>query len=199
MNALTLNEHDRHDVLGQNDDIDFDHRRYHPLRYHFRDLDWAIFGTVTWAWLSRRNPYSHKAAQFRREDFRGAMFRTCAELRLRYSDLAYYRATEVGAGECHMHFLVANHALRNVTPTEFARMFEHLWTRGFRVFDRKIGGVGTAEIRPYSKAFGESGAAYCLKREYDQYRRELERDDFLSVGLKKLITKHQQAVCLGLD
>ena len=174
-------------------DVGVDSRKHHPYLYHFRDVDWAIFGSVTWSRPARRCPYSARAGQCRRKDIEGVLYRTCVDLDLRKEHLAYYWATEFGAaGECHMHFLVASDGLGDVAPAEFARVFTEMWTRDFRSLGCQKPGVGTAVVKPYDQAYEDRGAAYCLKREYDDSGRERERFDFLSPRLFNLIQKYQR-------
>jgi hypothetical protein len=65
------------------------------------------------------------------------------------------------------------------------------FNKDFVLFDslRKIGGVGagTAVISPYDKDRKNPAAAYCFKREFDQYGKERERYDDMSENLVKYL------------
>ena len=173
--------------------VNFNPRKFHPLLYHLPKVDWGVFGTLTWSSETRRRD-TPMASLGRRYDFFGVLRQTCARLKLRLDDIAFYYATEFGAaGECHLHFLVARASFRHITPGEFASEFTHQWREVFRPFHRRkdgwegyLGpGLGKAEVKPYEERFGHRGVAYCLKREFDDCGREQERDDFMS---KKLFT-----------
>jgi len=167
----------------------FSVNEHHPLLYHLPQVDWGVFGTVTWGNVGRRVD-SVRASHNREKDFTGALHQTCAVLKLHARDLGIYRATEFGAGgECHVHFLVAKEGLKHVTPHEFAETFTHLWCEAFQPLDSKFCGVGKAEVEPYDQIYGHRGVSYCLKREWDEKGRERERYDYISPKLFNLLQR----------
>lgn len=162
--------------------------QFHPYLYRFGQIGWAVFGTLTWA-DARRRSSTERSEQFRRKDFHDLIGVTCARLKLRRKNIAFYHATEWGAGECHLHFLIAKDGLKQLSPAMLAETMGHLWRSEFRSFDSRITAAGIADVQPYDAAQGVKGVAYCLKREHDFHGDERERFDYISPNLMKLLTR----------
>lgn len=166
-------------------------KQYHPYLYRFDDVNWSIFGSLTWEFLSRRKD-NDLARWQRKKDFNGLMNSMCARYKLRRNKLAYYEATEYGkAGEMHCHFLIASEGLERIPAEHCAKTLENLWVNELKPFDSDKFGIGTAVVKPYDRAKENPGVQYCLKVEKDEFGTERERHDFPSPALMKLIKKTQ--------
>jgi hypothetical protein len=180
MNTLTLPESEL---------LRFDYDRYNPYRFHFEKLDWMTFGTVTWKDEERR---TISGELLRQKDFGNLLATACREFRIKSKRLPYYRCMEYGKGDCHYHFLIAKEGLEHIAPDEFAAFLQEQWQSKLTAFGTRSEGVGRADIRPYDRARGAAGVLYCLKREFDGKGNELDRIEFLSKGLSKVIERQNQ-------
>jgi hypothetical protein len=165
--------------------------KYHPYLFHFKNVDWAIFGTLTWEDETRRKEHG-RAEWFRQRDFWQLVVAASRQFRIRGKDLACYRAMEFGEGECHYHFLIARNGIEQIPENRLAEAMRDLWQLKLQPFDSDKPGIGRADIRPYDQAKELAGVRYCLKKEFNQYGDEQERFDWLSGGLMRLL-KRQSA------
>lgn len=162
-------------------------KEYHPYLYHLKKIKWFIFGSLTWSRECRRS-LSYSAECKRRIDFNDLIAAFCGDFKLRPRNLAYYKATEYGAGpEPHLHFLIAQNGCEGLSAVECAKALEDLWQSYLCPFDLIDLGIGKAVIKPYDEAKEYPAVKYCLEREFDDAGREWERYDFLSPRLMKII------------
>jgi hypothetical protein len=149
----------------------------HPYLYYFKDIQWALFGTLTFEDEYRR-ANTQLAEKLRRADFNHLILTASCGLRIRPKHLAVYQASERDlANNCHYHFLIADHKI-NVCPVVLAKTLQDLWQSQLR--------LGRADVRPYERAQGLNGVKYCLKKEFDR-NGERERNDYFSKALQRLI------------
>ncbi len=167
---------------------------YHPYLNRLREVDWAIFGSLTWEWESRRKDCCC-ARWHRNKDFNGLINVFCARAKLRRNELAFYQATEFGkSGQAHYHFLIATEGLKGIPPVQCANSLRNLWINELKPYDGVNCGIGTADVRAYDAARPSPAVEYCLKRERDEHGNEWERYDYLSDGLKRLIKRKNHLV-----
>jgi hypothetical protein len=158
--------------------------KHDALLYHLADVEWSVFGTLTWDNWYRRLP-AVNAEKLRRADFGLLKLNTCRLLNIRPKNLAYYHAMERGAGECHFHFLIARKGIERHDPATVANMMQTLWNDNLKREANRKAGLGRAKIEPFDSARQSSGVAYCLKREFDESGNQLERQDYISPKLFK--------------
>jgi hypothetical protein len=164
------------------------YNKYHPYLYSLNRINnWFLFGSLTWERQSRRN-HSYAAEYRRRIDFNYLMALFCIRYKIRRKALAFYKATEYGAaGEPHYHFLITKNACEHVSPDECATALTNAWRYTLKPYDYDHYGIGTAAIVPYEDSKDLPGVQYCLKREYNEFGIEWDRDDFLSPRLMKIL------------
>jgi hypothetical protein len=166
-------------------EIEEEIKDHHPYWHRFRDIDWYIFGGLSWKDNSRRKT-THEAEWKRRRDFNDLIAAFCGRCKMRRKKLAYYVTNEFSdTAEGHVHFVIAKNGLEHLTDRQCAETLEHLWKNTLQAYDLETVGIGTAEVRPYDKTRLYPGAKYCLKRDYNCHGEEWERWDYLS---KRLIT-----------
>jgi hypothetical protein len=167
------------------------------------DIDWSIFGTLTWndkrsdklferrtnEWVRytpRRVLGRGRNEWCRKHDFNYLMLETCRQLRIRDRKLCYYQTLELDALEgAHYHFLIAHNGIANVSPAMLADCISNIWLLQ-KPFDSQERGFGRSEIRPYEQALGSAGVKYCLKLQKDERGDLREKFDNLSNGLIRL-------------
>ena len=154
--------------------------RWNPYLFHLIKVPWSVFGTLTWKQESKRRGTQASESR-RREDFKWLIRSTGSILKRRGKHFAYYHAMEWGkAGECHFHFLIAQDGLEHISPSTLANTLQELW--------KHSNGLGV--VQPFDKAKQFAGVSYCLKREYDGFGKELERFDYLSPRLQKIVQRN---------
>jgi hypothetical protein len=165
---------------------------YHPELYSIFQVDWKIFGTLTWRTEGRRLPSAQK---LRENDFNLLLFKTAKALKISQRQVSryFYHAMEFGAaGECHFHFLIANAGLESLDGAAMADTMQRLWTQELRL-KRPDGslsdflGAGGAVVRPFDQARRLAGLAYVTKREFKASGEQRDRFDRWSEGLRGLL------------
>lgn len=159
----------------------------HPYAYRLQNVEWFLFGTLTWEnWGRQKNTYA--AESKRTKDFNDLVAVFCGIMKLRRRQLAFYKATEFGkSGQAHFHFVIGKSGCEHLSADECAKVLTELWEKRLERFDSNFPGVGKAKIVPYDKAEERPAVDYCLKREFDENGNEYERHDYLSPKLIKLI------------
>jgi hypothetical protein len=171
----------------------------HPYFKSFKEIDWSIFGTLTWERASRRS-LSFNSELLRQKDFNGLLQVACQDLGIRRKHLPYYHAMEwTDANEAHYHFLLARDNRLKVSPDELSQYLQEQWTKTLKPYGCKTSVVGEqAVVRPYDQAQGLAGVSYCLKRDSEFYSGERERFDVISPALMKLLCKNLEPSALAL-
>jgi hypothetical protein len=165
--------------------------KYHPYLYSLVDLNWKIFGSLTWSLDSRRKA-SEFAQRKRESDFKRLIQLTSKQFKVKPCQFNYYHALEFGnAEECHLHFLIENTGLRNICPDSLSTYMQDFWKNQFRLENDGRSGAGEAIILPFDKTKQFEGVSYLLKREYDDFGQERERWDTISDNLWLLLNKKQ--------
>lgn len=170
------------------------HSKHDALLYHLIDVEWSVFGTLTWKGGYRRLP-TWNAEKLRRADFGLLKLNTCRLLNIRPKNIAYYHAMEYGAGESHFHFLIARKGIERHDSATVANTMQTLWNDNLKRAANKKAGLGRAKIEPFDTARQLSGVAYCLKHEYDETGIRLDRQDFISPTLEKHLVGANNRKC----
>jgi hypothetical protein len=174
--------------------LPFNPKSHHPMLYHLKDIEWSIWGTLTWKdWYRRLS--GPDAEKTRHIDFIQLLQKTRADVGLRGKDICFYHATEFGkSGENHLHFLALNRKPLLASNELFAERMQSIWNKDFALFDhlKKTGGAGMAVIAHYDKQKENPAASYCFKREFDEHGNEQERYDHMSKNLFKMLLQNKK-------
>jgi hypothetical protein len=165
---------------------EYKNNKFHPFRYHLKKVKWIIFGTLTFKSPGRRID-GFDAEYLRRKDFNALIGAFCGRFKLRKKHLVVYRATERGGGECHQHFLIGQGNLNPNDVNLYCQFLRESWISDIVPVNQKLSGAGTAKIVPYDEAREFPAVSYCLKKEFDRGREEVERFDHLSPALHSMI------------
>lgn len=161
-------------------------RSLNPYAYHLEQIDWLIFGTLTWE-QDALTSYTQRAEDLRRKDFYRLIGLTCGRLGLRTRELAIYRKTEWGKGKRgHCNFLIARYGTHNVTASELAKTLQDAWTWGGKP-------LGRAKIEAFDSQKRLEAVTYQSKREFDSRGNELWMPEDFSPALKKLFLRTASA------
>ena len=159
------------------------HSRLNPIAYHLEQVEWAIFGTITFRndALTFDNTLSE---ELRKGACRKLIGKTCTKLGLRHRRLLYYGKSEFGAGNRgHYNFLIGKDGTESVTPSELANVLQQLWTGGMCP-------QGTAVIEPFRKELHKNGIRYQSKYEHDSAGNLLNNPEMFSYILWKRLTEN---------
>jgi hypothetical protein len=165
----------------------FKARYRHPLWIHLNQVNWSVWGTLTWHSGLRRLD-TGLSEKLRRIDFTQLLTQTRALFNVHGKHIFYYHATEFGdSGQCHFHFLIKNRKPDIVSNERFARNMEVLWNTSFKPFDRSddCGGAGKADVQAYNNKHDNPAVNYCTKREFDCHGVERERYDKMNDNLER--------------
>lgn len=107
-------------------------RTVHPYAESLIDMEWAVFGGLSWANEFCRTD-SRAAQRIRFQDFRSLYKIAYQPLSIRFfSILFYFRSEPSPAGEWHSHFLIAAKGIEPVRPDVLASTLQNLWTEKFK-------------------------------------------------------------------
>jgi hypothetical protein len=158
-------------------------RMLNPIAYHLEQVEWAIFGTVTF----RNDAFTFDnslSEELRKNACRKLIGNACTKLRLRHRRLLYYGKSEWGTGHRgHYNFLIGKDGVESVTPSEFANLMQQLW----------VGGMypqGTAVIEPFRKDLHKNGIRYQSKYEQDSKGNLLNNPEMFSYILWKRLNEN---------
>jgi hypothetical protein len=150
--------------------------KYHSYLYSLKDVEWFIFGSLTWADPIKRED-NDEARNLRKDDLKRLFYLSARTMGLRSRVFRFYHATEWNAAhDCHKHFLIARKGLERVEAKELCDTMQNIWQAD----------VGQSLIVPFDPRLG--GVAYCLKKEYDDKGTERERYDCVSDRLLSLLS-----------
>jgi len=155
-----------------------------PIAYHLAQVNWSIFGTLTWQ-VDSRSINTATAKTLRMNDFRWLMLNACAILRIKTKRLAFYRKTEWGGGDrAHYNFLIAKDGLpADVTAKTLADTLSRVWRQ-------PSGHRGLCEIEPFDNETHLQGVLYQCKYEFDATSSQFECDEYRSPALSKILQKN---------
>lgn len=130
------------------------------------DIEWAIFGGLTWADESYRWG-TLKAHKKRLKSFNHFCKHVCNALNIRYRYLLFYfRSEPNGASDWHCHFFIGAKGIEPVTPTELAQALQECWTERLK--------QGVAEIEPFDLNRQPEGVSYVCKVIRDETGNEVD-------------------------
>ncbi len=160
-------------------------RSLNPFAFHLAQVEWSVFGTLTWRQeaLTRDNSF---AERLRRCDFRWLVNMTCGRLRLRPRHFLIYRKTEWGpTRQGHYNFLIAKRGTKNVPPQQLADTLQSVWTDGHK---------GRALVEPFDSWRHLAGVSYQSKREFDSSGNELWQPEEFSKPLQRLFRENTSSL-----
>jgi hypothetical protein len=149
--------------------IDFS--KVHPIVYSLLNIEWSIFGSLTWEnpEYRRDTPASER---LRFKDFNLLIRRTCQLLPLDKDKIEFYVTSERGDScECHIHFLIARNGLEDISVDTVCLTQKYLWasnlqlTANYFESNRTLGGFrGVAKIEPFDQKRHIEGVCYAKLR-----------------------------------
>jgi hypothetical protein len=156
--------------------------RINPFYSHLINIDWFIFGSLTWN-DERSRACSHDATRQRLKDFNRLIRKACFPLGLKEDDIAFYFKSERGiTHQGHAHFLIARQGIEHVPPI-LADTLNTIWA-----IEAKM---GTADVQLLNPALKEQVVGYTCKREFAPTGQEYDTYDCASKALKSLIRAKQ--------
>lgn len=166
-------------------------RTVHPYADHLIDIEWAIFGGLTWADESYRWG-TLKAHRNRLKSFHHFCKRVCKALNIQYRHLLFYFRSEPNdAGDWHSHFLIGAKGIEPATPAQLAEALQRTWTEQFK--------QGVAEIEPFDPNRQLEGVSYVCKVIRDEIGNEIDMPFAFSKALEKLVKDRHVVNPTGLN
>lgn len=161
-------------------------RSFNPIEYHLKQIEWAVFGTVTFKDVFLT--YDNKASEDARwEVYHRLIGFTCSKLKIKNRKLITYAKTEWGNGHRgHINFLIGNDGIAPVTPIELAQKMQGFWTGG-------LCPIGTAVIEPFRKDLHSEGISYQTKLEFDSFGNLLNNPEEFSDLLLKRMARNSES------
>jgi hypothetical protein len=160
-------------------------RSFNPIEYHLKQIEWAVFGTVTFKDVFLT--YDNKASEDARwEVYHRLIGFTCSKLKIKNRKLITYAKTEWGNGHRgHINFLIGNDGIAPVTPIELTQKMQGFWTGG-------LFPIGTAVIEPFRKDLLSEGISYQTKFEFDYFGNQLTNSEYFSYMLQKRMARNSK-------
>jgi len=158
-------------------------RSINPIEFHLRQIEWAVFGTITFKddFLTYDNRASEDA---RRRIYHRLIGYTCSKLKIKNRRLIEYSKTEWGKGHRgHINFLIGMDGIAPITPLELSEKMQGLWTGG-------LFPIGTACIEPFRKDLHSEGISYQTKYEFDYFGKQLANSEYFSYLLQKRMERN---------
>jgi len=162
------------------------HRAVNPTGFHLAQIEWAIFGALTWRAeaLATGTEWAHK---MRLKDFYHLLGVSCSKHRLRPRRLMVYAKSEWGNGRRgHLHFLIGKAGMESIAAAKMAETMREIW------IDRRV--RGTAFIVPFNPYYHLDGVLYQSKYEFDQTGDEV----CIAEDFSKMLQRKMECCCANL-
>lgn len=174
-----LNKEQLNDLLVEHL-LSSDHQ-VNSYAFHLLQINWVIFGVLTWKDESIRLP-GLAADKQRSKDFWHLIGATCSKLRLLPRKLLVYRKTEVSAAnQAHCHFLIGKQGTEHVSLTQLCNTIRDTWTKN---------GKGLPYAVLFDKERNTQGVLYQSKLGFD-----FDYNDSFSRRLQTEFRRNSALVC----
>ena len=138
-------------ILGES----YVHKEAPILLDYFKRIDWAVLGVITWADKARRAD-TPQGEQGRQHNYKSLLWITLNAFRLRRPFRTYQTLEQSPSDECHYHFLIASHGIKEIKPQLLANTLRAIWRS-------RIAGAGNCWIEPFDQDRKLDGLSYWTK------------------------------------
>lgn len=154
---------------------------YNTYSFHLAQIDWLIFGTLTWQSESLVHP-TDSIEKLRHDDFDNLIEFACSVHHLRKRHLAFYAKSELGPTKrVHYNFLIAKENCKGTTPEALSATLTKGWKHGM------------ALVEPFNHDKPLASVAYQAKLEYDSKGESIQPIEYFSPSLIKLFKNNSNA------